>query len=154
MPRYAFKCDSAGSPPSANKDCLVRALSIAASIPYDEAHIALEKAGRKPDRGAPPKVFVPVFTAYGFLVKHTQPSSGRRWSACRSVYGEPYSRRINRLPTVAKVVPTLTRGRFIVITARHAFAVIDGVAHDTSQQLCGPRKRVESIFMLEDKEGT
>jgi len=97
--------------PRQSKDCTVRAVALARNIPYDAAYDLLHEAGRKCSRGF-----------------HVQRWLGDQAWATKipfpAVKGQP---RMNPA-TFTKQLPT---GRFICRVAKHVFAVIDGVVHDS-----------------------
>lgn len=96
--------------PKQSNDCTVRALAIARELPYDEAYDTLAAAGRKCARGFH---FAPWATRQPYFRKH----------AFQAVKGQS---RMN----VAKFCETHPQGRWVVRTAKHVLAVVDGVAHD------------------------
>ena len=96
-------------------DCVVRAIAIAARIPYTRAHkLVAKETGRRPRRGT-----------QGFLAMMSRVRIGQR----RVGLGRRY--------TVAKFVEQFPKGRYLVRKSRHAFAVVDGVVHDNWKP--GPR---------------
>jgi len=97
--------------PRQRDDCTVRALAIALRIPYDDAYDQLAGAGRKCSRG---------FRLSDWL--NDQPFARR--ISFPAVKGE---RRMNPA-RFCKDYPT---GTYIAKVAKHTFAVVDGVVHDT-----------------------
>lgn len=94
------------------RDCSVRALSIALSVPYIEAHRLCEKRGRLPKKGFHPYK--------AFKLSHEKKSAiykGRRISFRKPGKHKP------TIPTFIKKNPI---GRFVCVKSRHAFAIIDG----------------------------
>src|SRR5205814_1701981 len=93
------------------KDCTVRALSVAADISYEDAHAAMEMAGRKPKRGIRTKLalikLAPIFESKAVI-------RGRI--------------------TIGRFCQRFPKGRYLVRRNRynggHAFAVVDGIAYD------------------------
>lgn len=99
-------------------DCVVRALAIAARIPYQEAYDALFQESREkrvknpsPRSGVPRKSYQPVYERYGGV-----------WTPTMSIgSGTRVHLRADELPP----------GRIVARVTRHLCAVIDGVIHDT-----------------------
>ena len=91
-------------------DCTVRALAMAKTIAYDEAHAMLAAAGRLPRKG---------FAFNKFMKKQ----SFAKWQAFQAVKGQ---QRMRILP-FCEAHP---RGTYIVKVAKHVYAVIDGVVYD------------------------
>jgi len=96
--------------PRQSNDCTVRAFAIAEDLPYDEAYDALAHAGRKSWKG---------FSMSRWL--DHQPGYVRL--PFPAVKGE---RRMNPT-TFCRQFPS---GRYICKTAKHVFAVVDGVLND------------------------
>jgi hypothetical protein len=98
--------------------CTVTAYAIAASLPWDYAHVVLAKLGRKKGKGLKSKKLM------RFL----------KW------------KQVRRSGTVAKFVKDFPVGSFYVRSrsggsSYHAFAVVDGVVYD-SGKLIKPRTRI------------
>jgi len=107
--------------PKARNDCTVRAIAIACAIPYDEAYDLLALEGRKGGRGFQFKFWAPAATV-----------NGRRfvWRSFPAIKGEPrmsHARFCRENPT----------GVYILNTAKHVAAVIDGVVQDTFTEYDG-----------------
>lgn len=101
-------------------DCGVLALAAALGVPYADAHAALREAGRVSHSGT---FTVQIERA---LVKRGVPYTRRM------LHGEGRSRKgyVKRV-TCAKVLDHVpARGRFVVGSTDHYFAVIDGVVYD------------------------
>lgn len=96
--------------PRQDNDCTVKALAIAALIPYDYAYDLLKANGRKSHRG---------FALPRWLDEQT-------WCDRLSFPAVKGERRMNP----ATFCQTFTSGRYICRVAKHVFAVIDGVVHD------------------------
>lgn len=92
-------------------DCTVRALATARGLPYDDAYDLLAAAGRKCGRGF----------AFSKWINE-QP-----WAKKISFPAVKGKRRMNPA-TFSQQFP---HGRFVCQVAKHVFAVIDGVVHDT-----------------------
>jgi hypothetical protein len=106
-------------------DCSVRALAIAAAISYSEAHRAFTVAGRKRGEGT----FIGhTAVAHHFYRGQHEPALGPGLAAHQ-----------RRYPTLAAWVLAHPKGRWVVHVRQHAFAVVDGVVHDTAPAM---RRRV------------
>lgn len=94
--------------------CAVRALSVAANMPYEIARRLYAKHGRKPNDGA-----------YRFTTRAVmdeldyQPVAHFAPVLCRAVF-----------ITLAQFIKAHPRGRYWLGRKGHAFALIDGVVHD------------------------
>jgi hypothetical protein len=97
-----------------SNDCTVRAAAVALDMPYYKVHEAFSKAGRKPGRGVCLDVVDSVLKALkGDKIRTT----GFEWF------------REHRM-TLSALIRKHPKGRFVVVKRGHAFALIDGVAHD------------------------
>lgn len=96
--------------PRQKNDCTVRAFALTRGIAYDEAYDILKAAGRK------------CATSFNFGA----------W-----IKDQPFARKIS-FPAVKgnprmnppEFCRNFAKGRYIVRTAKHVFAVIDGFVHD------------------------
>ena len=107
--------------PRQKNDCTVRALAVAAKLDYDAAYDLLKDAGRRSHRGFhfPSWAKTVVVNGYG-LVRETFPARK----------GQP---RMN----VARFCRSHRRGRYIIQTAKHVAAVVDGVLYDDAEPDAG-----------------
>lgn len=127
-----------------NSDCTVIALSIVLAIPYDVAHSMLADAGRRNRRGFGLLSWLRVRREVNHCgYKVTTVSCGRLQDAALRL-ARPWAASYT-YPTLAQVQRDFPKGRFIVRKARHVFAMIDGVIHDS----CGPRTRITDIALFE-----
>lgn len=127
MTTLKFICSDGGrgqSHPHEQRDCTVRALALAADIPYTKAHMLLKKAGRRDGHRFP-------FAAWIW---------GRDNVAHHKITSVlvPEPRTINRALKKARI------GRYIIRTKHHVFAVIDGAVYDT--ELEGKQCRVINMW--------
>ena len=125
--RYAF-ADYAQTPAGykdEKRDCVVRALRVAAGISYEEAHATLKSEGRF-DRGTTfPSAMARAAVRHGFVA--VLPDFVR--------------------PTLAHFVRTHPTGSYIVRLKKHAIAVRDGIVHDwKDHKRCGPRTQVRGAW--------
>jgi hypothetical protein len=128
------------------RDCTVRALSNATGMHYDKAHAILHKYGRKNRRGA---YFSTMFRAYseaGFILDSVHGTTTAAKHAGR-ISGRKASEGI----TLAKMLPKLAFGEYIVNTTGHAVAVVNGKIIDTYDNPAG--KRVVAVFKKVEKFG-
>jgi len=98
--------------PKQQNDCTVRAVALAFKLPYDEAYELMAKAGRKSWQGI-------HFRSWADQHPHLKRKS------FPAVKGQS---RMNP----AKFCSEFKIGHWIAQTAKHVFAVIDGVVLDTS----------------------
>ena len=90
------------------QDCAVRALSLAGNIPYEKSHDAFEQLGRK----------------FGHGIKSNEVLQ----KVCKILKLE--ARQIKRSGSVNKLIRKYPHGNIYCRKRNHAFAVINGVAHD------------------------
>ena len=116
-------------------NCTVIALANATGLSYDQADMIAEAAGRQRNRGW----FVTrILKAGGFPFTVT-------WHGRYQVDGTK-----RRLNTLAYFVSQHPRGRYILCTRRHAFALVDGIVLDTA--IVGPRSIVTESYRLDGEE--
>jgi hypothetical protein len=127
------------------KDCTVCALANATEMPYEKAHALLKKHGRKDRKGAYFPTMKAAYEEAGF--------------ALYGVYGTTKSARYTARvanqeaqigTTLAKLLPKLGFGEYIVNTTGHAVAVVNGKIIDTFDNPAG--KRVVAVFKKIDSE--
>lgn len=102
------------------KDCAVIALSVACDVPYEDAHAALELAGRQP-RGSSKLSMFPV--ALDLL--------GYEWVPVKNQFKSKTVRTLEReIKTLGITQPLLVRVR------NHVLTIKDGKVHDWSEGRC------------------
>lgn len=106
---------SASRRPKQKNDCTVRAVTLVYGIPYDDAYDRLKSAGRKSHQGY-------HFNEWAAL-DSTIDGKKLVWQSFPGVKGQ---KRMNPL----RFCKDFPEGRFIVRTAGHVFAIIDGVGYD------------------------
>lgn len=107
-------------------DCTVRALSNASGMPYGEAHRALQRHGRVTGKGAPCTVWHRAYIKAGLsLVGAFGVTQGTK--ALQRIYKITPKKGT----TLATIMPSLSKGKFIVIITSHALAVVDGCLIDS-----------------------
>jgi hypothetical protein len=120
-------------------DCAVRALAIAANVPYAKAHAALKAQGRRDRKGSKT-----------FMLDKAIPAVGAKFEFIRTF--DITSRTYRKLyPTLQDILFKFKQGRYILITRSHAQALIDGVIHDAGS-ISGPRSLVRLVYKLEIPE--
>jgi hypothetical protein len=110
------------------RDCTVRAIALAADMPYADAHALLRQAGRRNGRKFPFRIFMRLCTTLGYYRVHD----------CTEVV---------KASTVGQFLKKNLPGRFMVLIRGHVFAVIDGTVRD--KFLAGARHRIKRIWFLE-----
>lgn len=119
-PGYPFVKTDAGRAASARpgqrRDCTVRAVATAAGLTYDQAYQTLAQAGRK----------------------SSQTFNMREWEGAAAIgrvdtVTFPATKGARRM-NPAEFVRQHPEGRWIVFTAKHVFAVVDGVVYDESPE--------------------
>jgi hypothetical protein len=118
------------------KDCIIRALSVAANVPYLKAYDdVMATGGRKPQRGG----IVPHILAKlkGYAIKQVF-----WWFEVPDRRNKPYFGAV----TLAEFVRRFPKGRYFVIKNSHAFAVVDGKVHDTVK--LGARTRILRAWQI------
>jgi hypothetical protein len=111
-----------------NYDCTVRALAIYKNIPYDEAYDILKNEGRK--------------SGSGFMLSEWLVKNGFIRKTFPAIKGQ---KRMNPA-TFCKEYKT---GKYICKTAKHVFAVINGVLHDEWEQR--PDRCIYAMFFEGEK---
>ena len=125
-------------------DCTVRALASASKMPYEDAHILLNKHGRKNHIGASFRSMMNAYLEAGFELKSVHGTTqNAKWVArhtnmfaCEGI-------------TLAKILPKLGKGSYILNVTGHAVAVVDGNLIDTFPNPVG--KRVIAVFKKIEK---
>lgn len=132
-----------------SKDCTVRALANAASMPYTEAHSMLAAVGRVNEQGMRMADYSKAYFKAGFrLVSFFGTTDGailERYAMMHStgiVYPREKGISFGRL-----VAERLQRGRFIVLVRGHALAVVNGKVFDT--HATSNQKSVIAYFELQ-----
>ena len=116
---WAGRCEEM---PKETKDCTVRATAHALGTSYSKAHELLKRAGRKDNTGFE---FGKQHEELGFEMR---PELGCTW--------------------LERLLPKIPRGRFVITTRGHAFAVVHGIVYDHRM----PRAR-SSVFMVYEAVG-
>jgi hypothetical protein len=120
-------------------DCFVHALRHVLGVPYRDAHaFTASQFGRKPRGGThePQDVLRAMAndkkTALGYRVFDTdiQPTGTRLVVRRSRRFNMVWSRRVYTFPTLGSRMARFAKGRFLVYSHNHAWAVIDGVVID------------------------
>ena len=125
-----------------DRDCTVRATAIAAQISYKEAHALLALHGRKNRRGILYSVFLNRLKAHGGQIGSYRVESVKMpdcWLTRIWTFGLP-----TKSVSLARFLKDFPKGRFVVRTRGHVFAVIDGQQYDTAPN--GPRCKITGIY--------
>lgn len=102
-------------------DCTVRALACVLDLPYDECHDLLKSFGRIDGQPINAVAMHRAFESVGIkLVAAYGTTNSAKWNS--SVWGV----KALKGRTLAKLLPELQNGRFIVELRAHVFAVVDG----------------------------
>ena len=127
------------------KDCTVRALANATEMPYEKAHALLKKHGRKDRKGAYFPTMKAAYEEAGFALY------GVYGTTCAARYTARITKREAETgTTLAKLLPKLGMGEYIVNTTGHAVAVVNGKIIDTFDNPAG--KRVIAVFKKVDSD--
>ena len=123
-----------------HNDCVVRALSVAASVPYPEVHRTLKSLGR---RGRSGTKLDPMFKAsetFGLRVLGIYGSTKRaRFVEERMGYDRQSGMTLGTFRRINN------KGRFMVVVTGHALVVHDGVKSDSTSD----NKEVFAVFTSE-----
>lgn len=128
------------------RDCTVRALASASGMHYDNAHALLKKHGRKDRRGAFFGTMLKAYNEAGFILDSVHGTTVSARCAARIS-----NRKADDGITLAKILPKLAFGEYIVNTTGHAVAVVNGKIIDTFDNPAG--KRVIAVFKKIEKFG-
>jgi hypothetical protein len=112
-----------------HNDCTVRALKVAAGVPYADAHAMMAKLGRRPRKGMSPTQVLDLCNqphVYGYTVTPVDVHKG------------------NSRVTLSTAMAYLRKGRYLIVKTGHALACIDGVLTDMGT--CGPSSRVTFVL--------
>ena len=128
-----------------NKDCSVKAISIACDVPYAEVHALLKKLGRKDGKGTPLTACEKAIMELGFKI--------REWSFDEhrdmiDTYPSPHNGLRSITTHHLRRFPQAWAGchpNMIWVTARHMLAVKDGVVRDWSINRALRVKRIWEI---------
>ena len=125
-------------------DCTVRALAVAANIPYDQAHALMAKHGRKFRQGTMHKTQLKAYTEAGGELRAIFGSDkGARYRALQSP-DVPVTDGIT-LKTLLEKIPM---GRFVVIVKGHAFAVVNRKVADSGMLKAGTR--INAVYRFDN----
>lgn len=122
------KISAASKRAGEHNDCVVKAISLAARMPYREALNVCSSAGRKPRGGCSTKLATEVLEARGYKVEEHSPlqKSGSRY-------------------TPVTIGEFCKRGYWIARVSGHAFPIVNGVVYDWT---AGRRHRIETVWKI------
>lgn len=108
--------------PRQRNDCTVRALVSACGVPYDDAYDLLSEAGRKSGKGF----------EFRSWADRSGSCGGFRfvWIPFQAVRGE-------RRMDPARFAVSHPHGRYVLKTAKHVIACVDGKVHDEERPRAG-----------------
>lgn len=107
-------------------DCTVLAVASATGLDYLTSHTLAAQAGRQPRRGFHSHRILKEAVRCGWINGYSEVSTYHVQNAPK--HGTYHSS--SPYPTLAQVLPLLSKGRYVLETQSHAFAVVDGVIYD------------------------
>lgn len=125
--------------PNEANDCTVRALANSAGLLYGNAHNILQKHGRQDKRGCTHNVWHDAYIRNGMSLVGVYGTTRGARSLARKI-----SVVAQDGVTLARMIPTLTNGSYIVIITGHALAVINGEVIDVGFN--NASKRVIAVY--------
>ncbi len=130
------------------KDCTVRSLANAASIPYTVAHAAMKDAGRREMRGADISVYGPAYMKMGFELVGLYGTTDSAVYNCYTMRRKGVDVSLSKGITLGRMMEKLQRGRYIVIVRGHALAVVNGKVIDN--HAVSSAKSVVALFKMKE----
>lgn len=109
-----------------SNDCSVRAVSVASGLPYYKVHTAFTEAGRKAGKGVSVRMVIAALEKLGIMKQQES--------------------LVFQRPTLSYWLSNNPTGNWVIIKRDHAFAILDGVVHDSSP--VGARSRVLFAFKV------
>lgn len=112
-------------------DCTVLAVASAIGLDYLTAHTLAAQAGRVARKGFFSSRILKEAQRTGWIAGYTQT---KMYDGARLQKNHTYGayRGSSPYPTLAQVMPLLAKGRYVLETGNHAFAVVDGVIYDNN----------------------
>jgi hypothetical protein len=141
-----IKSESTGAQRYDNEsnDCTVRALANVLGAPYKLAHRIMAAAGRKQNHGMRFDDWHPVYTRLGLrLVSLHGTTKGARYASYK------LGIRPAAGTTLANLLPSLQKGRYLLKYSGHVFAVIDGKVLDYGDNPAGTR--IQAVYKLDNQ---
>ena len=136
--------------PQESKDCVIRAITNATGVSYDEVRDFLAASGRKQGKGTDVDSMTAACKHFGlkFIGTFGKTSSAR---SC-AYFGNRQYKYLhvtrNESITLGKLIASLPFGRFVVVIRGHAVAMIDGKLIDTHHN---PKQaQVVALFQFGD----
>ena len=127
---FQYICNNPRAIETEQRDCVVRALSLAFNVDYVTVHKMCAKAGRKPKQGmyrSQTNAVIQELTGNKTNVLDILPRGQRQ--------------------TLATFAKQNNKGNWIVLKSGHAIALIDGVYHDSNTKDNGlPRSIVQAYY--------
>jgi hypothetical protein len=137
-------CKGVDRIPGEANDCTVRALANVLGAPYTLAHRLLTAAGRKKGCGLVWSQWSKVYSRLGLRLVSVHGST----KSARFIAGTLGIRPLEGM-TLAKALPALSNGRYVVHISGHVLAVVDGKVLDYGYNASGAR--IVSIYKLDQQ---
>jgi hypothetical protein len=135
---------------SEKDDCFVRAVASASGSSYDAAHAYVKETFKRQDRKGTPFVNSTMKTIEGKLQEFGQVKVRFEELPKEKVMNtyKLYGELIDRQKTVKSFIKDNSKGTFIVLVARHAFTIKDGVLVDNRGEEFRPTRKVQSAYRV------
>ena len=138
-----IKSTEGAESPSELRDCTVRALANAALMPYEAAHKLLKRFGREDRRGCRASTFHEAYEAASLAFVGVYGTS-----LTAKFISHRYSLPLIKGLSLQRLLPTISKGRYIVIVTGHAFAVVDGAIVDKGTN--NSKKRIVALYKCKE----
>jgi len=131
-------------------DCFVRAVAAASGSSYDAAHSYVKEVFGRQDRQGTQFVNSTMKTIEGKLQEFGQVKVKFEKLPKEKVVNtyKLYGELIDRQKTVKSFIKDNSRGTFIVLVAKHAFTIKDGVLVDNRGEEFRPTRKVQSAYRV------
>jgi len=131
-------------------DCFVRAVAAASGSSYDAAHSYVKEVFGRQDRQGTQFVNSTMKTIEGKLQEFGQVKVKFEELPKEKVVNtyKLYGELIDRQKTVKSFIKDNSRGTFIVLVAKHAFTIKDGVLVDNQGEELRPTRKVQSAYRV------
>lgn len=130
---------------SEKRDCVVRALSNAINLPYEQSHELIKTVGKREDRKAAHfhHFYIAYLQAGAKRISFFGSRGKKRSEYILPVHSE-YVSGVYRGMTLERALPMYHTGRYIFIIGGHALAVVDGQVIDKGSNRAGCH--LEAVF--------
>tara|TARA_A100001015_G_C14906513_1_gene678573 strand:+ start:684 stop:1205 length:522 start_codon:yes stop_codon:yes gene_type:complete len=137
-------------------DCVVKAMASACDINYDTAHSVVKTEMKREDRKG--TLTGEIVSAMKKFAKEGLEVSGKKFDV--SVLGKSritnryklHGELVDRRKTVKSFIKDNQKGTYMVLVAKHAFTVKDGVLIDNVGEEFRPTRKVQGAFSLNEVE--